>query len=140
SMLVDRLATQALNAITANTVSIGTGLIMLLAANSMRAGSLTVGDFSLFVSYLSYIADFTSGLGQYLAVYRQTGVAFSRMGTLLDGAPPSVLVEHTPLHLRGPLPAILPLTRAASDQLVLLEAKELTYHYLQSGRGITRVD
>ncbi|HET8631416.1 MAG TPA: ABC transporter transmembrane domain-containing protein, partial [Thermomicrobiales bacterium] len=40
AMLADRLATQALDAITANTVSIGAGLVMLLAAGGLRAGTL----------------------------------------------------------------------------------------------------
>ncbi len=31
---------------------------MLLAAGSLRDGSLTVGDFVLFVSYLAFIADY----------------------------------------------------------------------------------
>src|SRR5262249_5001946 len=52
TMLADRLMTQALDAITANTVSIGTGLIMLLAAGDLRDSSMTVGDFVLFVAYL----------------------------------------------------------------------------------------
>src|SRR5206468_1003363 len=77
AMLADRLATQALDAITANTVSVGTGLIMLLAAGGLRGGGLTVGDFVLFVSYLGVIADFTDGLGKFLAHYGQTGVAFA---------------------------------------------------------------
>ena len=63
AMLADRLATQALDAITANAAGVGTGLIMLLAAGSLRDGSLTVGDFVLFVSYLGFIADFTGALG-----------------------------------------------------------------------------
>src|SRR5579885_2481918 len=83
TMLADRLATQMLDAITANTASVGTGLIMLLAADSLRAGGLTVGDFALFVLYLDFIADFTTSLGQFLAHYQQTGVAFARMNTLL---------------------------------------------------------
>jgi ATP-binding cassette subfamily B protein len=112
SMLADRLATQALEALTANTVSVGTGLIMLLAAGSLPDGSLTVGDFVLFVSYLSFIADFTDGLGRYLAHYQQAGVAFARMGALLGDAPPAALVAPTPLHLRGPLPAVPPPARA----------------------------
>jgi len=140
AMLADRVATQALDAITANTVSVGTGLIMLLAAGSLRGGSLTVGDFALFVSYLAFIADFTTGLGQFLAVYRQTGVAFARMNALLGDAPPVALVEHTPLHLRGSLPAVLTPTRSASDRLMLVEARGLTYHHSQSGRGIVGVD
>ncbi len=140
AMLADRLATQALDAITANAVSIGTGLIMLLAANSLRAGGLSVGDFALFVSYLGFIADFTTGLGKFLAHYQQTGVAFTRMQGLLDGAPLNALVAPTPLHLRGPLPAVSPPVRSATDQLMLLEVRGLTYRHPQSGRGIIGVD
>jgi ATP-binding cassette subfamily B protein len=140
AMLADRLATQALDAITANTVSMGTGLVMLLAAGSLRGGSLTVGDFALFVSYLGLIADFTTGLGQFLAHYQQTGVAFARMSDLLGGAPPTALVEHTPLHLRGPLPSVPPPARSATERLLLLEARGLTSRHPQSGRGIADMD
>jgi len=141
AMLADRLATQALDAITANTVSVGTGLIMLLAAGSLRDGSLTVGDFVLFISYLSYIADFTDGLGRFLAHYRQTGVAFARMGDLLGSVPAAALVAPTPLHLRSPLPAVPPPpARGATDRLVLVEARGLTYHHPRSERGIAAVD
>jgi len=104
AVLADHVATQALDAITANTAGVGTGLIMLLAAGSLRGGGLTVGDFVLFVSYLGVIAQFTDGLGRFLADYGQTRVAFARMGVLLGDAPPAALVEPTPLHLRGPLP------------------------------------
>jgi len=140
AILVDRLATQALDAVTANTVSLGTGLIMLLAAGSLRDGSLTVGDFVLFISYLGFIADFTDGLGQFLAHYQQTGVAFARMNVLLAGAPPAALVAPTPLHLRGPLPALPPPARDAADRLVLVEARGLTYRHPHSGRGIASAD
>jgi ATP-binding cassette subfamily B protein len=140
AMLADRLATQALDAITANAASVGTGLIMLLAAGSLRNGSLTVGDFALFVSYLTFIADFTTGLGQFLAHYRQTGVAFARLNVLLGGAPPAAVVAPTPLYLRGPLPAVPSIARSMPDQLILVEARGLTYHYPGSGRGITGLD
>ena len=140
AVLADRLATQVLDAITANTVNIGTGLIMLLAAGSLRDRSLTVGDFVLFVSYLGFTADFTDGLGQFLAHYRQTGVAFARMHVLLSGAPAPALVAPIPLHLRGPLPVVPPPARDASDELILVEARGLTYHHPQSERGISAVD
>jgi ATP-binding cassette, subfamily B, bacterial len=140
AILADRVVTQVVDAITANTVSLGIGLIMLLAAGSLRDGSLTVGDFVLFVSYLGFIADFTTGLGQFLAHYQQTGVAFARMDALLDDAAPEALVAPTPLHLRGPLPAVPPPTRSATDRLVLLEARGLTYRHPQARRGIASVD
>lgn len=140
TMLTDRLVTQVVDAIAANAVSVGTGLIMLLAASGLRDGSLTVGDFVLFIAYLGFIADFTTGLGQYLAHYQQTGVAFARMNALLGGAAPAALVATTPLHLRGPLPAVPPLVRTESDQLILLEAQGLTCRHPHSGRGTDAVD
>jgi len=140
AMLADRLATQSLDSITANTVSLGTGLIMLLAAGSLRGGSMTVGDFALFVLYLGFIADFTVGLGKFLARYQQAGVAFVRLRDLLSGAPSAALVEPTPLHLRGPLPSVPLPVRSATERLLLLEARGLTYRHPQSGRGIADVD
>ncbi len=140
TMLVDRLVTQALDAITANTVSVGTGLIMLLAAGRLRDGSMTVGDFVLFVAYLGFIADFTDGLAQFLAHYGQTEVAFTRLDGLLGDAPPAALVAPAPLHLRGPLPGVPPPARGAADRLVLIEARGLTYRHARSGRGIAAVD
>jgi len=140
SVLADRLVTQALEALTANTVSIGTGLIMLLAAGILRDGSLTVGDFVLFVAYLGFIADFTDGLGRYLAHYQQAGVAFTRMQTLLGAASPEALVEATPLYLSGPLPTVPTPTRDATARLDRLEVRGLTYRHPQSGHGVADVD
>ncbi|MGN6812307.1 MAG: ATP-binding cassette domain-containing protein, partial [Thermomicrobiales bacterium] len=139
AMLTDRLATQALEAIAANTMSMGTGLVMLLAAGSLRAGSLTVGDFVLFVAYLGVIADFTDSLGKYLAQYRQTGIAYSRMSAVLGDTPPAVLVAPTPLHLRGPLPPVPPPVHSATDRLALVETRGLTCHHPQSERGVSAV-
>ena len=140
AMLADRVLTQALDGVTANMASVCTGLIMLLAAGSLRDGSLTVGNFALFVVYLGFIADFTATLGRFLAHYQQTGVAFARLDGLLEGAPPAALVAHAPLHLRGPLPTVPPPVHSATDRLNLVEAHGLTYLHPQSGRGIAAVD
>ena len=140
AVLSDRLATQVLDAITTNMVSLSIALIMLLAAGGLRDGSLTVGDFALFVAYLGFIADFITSLGQFLAHYEQTGVAFVRMRALMGDAPPAALVGPTPLHLRGPLPSVPPLVRRADDRLTAVEARGLTYLHPQSQRGITEVD
>lgn len=140
TMLLDRVATQILDAISANLVSVGTGLVMLLAASRIRDGSLTVGDFVLFVAYIGLITDFTTAFGQYIAEYRQSGVAFTRMATLLGDAPPAALTMPTPLYLRGPLPAVPPPVRTERDRLTLVEADGLTYRHPQSGRGIADID
>ena len=140
AMLSDRLAEQALAALTSNTVTIGTGVVMLLAAGSLRDGSLTVGDFVLFVAYLGFIADFTDSLGRYLTHYQQAGVAFRRMEFLIGAAPPAALVAPTPLYLRGPLPAVPAPVREAVAPLALLEVRGLTYRHPRSEHGVAGVD
>jgi ATP-binding cassette subfamily B protein len=136
----DRLATQVLEAITVNLTGIGTGLIMLLAASQLRAGSLTVGDFVLFVSYLAFITDFTAELGQYLAQFTQTTVAFQRLQTLMGGAPATALAAPAPLHLRGSFPTAAPSAEAGVEPLQRVTVSGLTYRHPESGQGIEDVD
>ena len=140
AMLTDRVMTQALNAVTSNTVSIGVGLIMLLAAGDLRAGSMTVGDFVLFVFYLGFIAEFADGLGQFLAHYHQTGVAFTRMKALLRGQSLNAVVAPTPLYLKDRLPPLPdPPLPSGGDRLQQLDVSGLTYRYPESDQGIEDV-
>ncbi|HEY8600837.1 MAG TPA: ABC transporter ATP-binding protein [Thermomicrobiales bacterium] len=138
TMVRDRTLTQVLDSVNANTVSLGTGLILLLAAGSMRAGSFTVGDFTLFVYYLNFVTDFTYGAGQFLAYFQQSGVAFARMVGLLGGVAPAELVAHAPLHLRGD-PLAVPPPPPPVEPLRSFEVRGLTYQHAQSERGITGI-
>lgn len=138
AVLADRVATQALDAVAANTASIGAGLVMLLAAGGLHDGSLMVGDFVLFVSYVGIVAEFTASFGRFLANHRQTGVAFDRMVELLGNAPAATLTEHAPLYPRDPLPRPSSMMEPR-DRLCLVEARGLTYRHAESGRGIEGV-
>jgi ATP-binding cassette subfamily B protein len=122
-----------------NTTNLGTGVMLLIAAQAMRSGAFTVGDFALFVSYLDSIAALTGVVGMLLAGYRQAGVAVERMQYLMQGAPPAQLVQHGAVYLRGALPAVRAIPRGAADQLERLDAVGLTYHYPDTGRGITGI-
>ncbi len=55
--------TLGMESIQAGTVTIGGGVIMLLAANSIAGGSLSIGEFSLFISYLTVIGEHSVYLG-----------------------------------------------------------------------------
>jgi ATP-binding cassette subfamily B protein len=142
AMLADRLATQAFSAGTSNLIAIGSGAIMLLAAGSIRDGSLSVGEFVVFVAYLNIVAGFTSALGQYLAHFRHTSVAFERMEVLVDNAPGGAIVEPTHLHLRGALPDVPPLGHGEhqAERLEELSVRGLTLLHRQSGKGIASID
>ena len=135
----DSVATQMLEAISVNLAGIGTGLIMLLAASQIRNGSLSVGDFVLFVSYIAFVTGFTSELGQYLAQFKQTTVAFHRLHTLIGEAPAAALAAPAPLHLRGPLPAAQS-AETRSQPLRFVTATGLTYRHPATGHGIIDVD
>jgi ATP-binding cassette subfamily C protein len=83
-MVRDQVFSAILNSGFENIVSIGTGLILLFASQNLGAqGNLTVGDFALFVYYLSFITYFLGFLGGFIAVTMQSEVSFERMGRLI---------------------------------------------------------
>jgi ATP-binding cassette subfamily B protein len=73
--LADRLFNEILGSIFRNSGSIGTGLVLILAAQSLQQGSFTVGDLALFVTYLGFITEFVGLVGFMWARYKQAGVA-----------------------------------------------------------------
>jgi ATP-binding cassette, subfamily B, bacterial len=136
----DRVFTALLGSVYANTVSLGTGLILLLAGSAMRTGSFTVGDFSLFVYYFGMVTRLPSLIGLLLTHYKQVSVSFERMVALLQGAPPHTLVEHAPI-----LPSAADAEQAApvlssAERLHSLEVRDLSYRYPDTKRGIAGID
>jgi ATP-binding cassette subfamily B protein len=138
--LNDLLLTQIIQSISTNAANLGTGILLLLAAQSMRTGSFSVGDFALFISYLGWLTNVTSMFGNFLTQYRQMGVSLDRLTALLLDAPPQSLVEHAPTYLSGPYPPLPVPGRTAADTLHCLDTQGLTYHYPGTDRGITGID
>lgn len=140
AMLKDKLLTQTLDSVFSNTVNFGTGLILLLGAQSMRSGSFTVGDFALFVYYLTFVTQFIQNFGRFMTLFKQAEVSKQRMATLLQNAPPERLVEPNPLYLRGALAEPETPAKTAEDRLDVLEVTNLSYRYPETNRGIERID
>lgn len=147
-MLKDQLLTAVLQSVFQNMTSIGTGLILLLASQSMQAGvgTLTVGDFALFIYNLSFVTFFLNFFGNFMALYKHTEVSFERMQALLQGAPAETLVAHNHLYLndlRGRKKQLPPVEQPRwdeSDRLHDLTVSNLTYHYPGTDRGIAGVN
>ncbi|BCX04114.1 MAG: HlyB/MsbA family ABC transporter [Candidatus Roseilinea sp.] len=130
AVLKERLFNELiLNALSDTVTTVGTGLILLMVATSFRAGTFTVGDFALFVAYLTRMTDFTFAFGRLLANYKQAGVSFDRLFRLMQGAPAEQLTAHGPVYLRGPLPDAQPPARSPADTFQRLDVCGLTYHY-----------
>ncbi len=136
----DGVFDQVLQSIFFNTINLGTGAILLLAGRAMRGGAFTVGDFALFVYYLSWIAEFTTLFGRTLARYRQAGVSIERMTGLLGGGSSAELIRHRPIYVDGPFPTPPLVARTPADRLEVLDARGLGYRYPETGRGIADVD
>lgn len=138
----DRLLTQLLDFSFGNLVSLGTGSILLVAAQSIQANTFTVGDFALFVYYLAYVTYFLGSLTEFLTLTKQSEVSFERMESLLN-CPAQELVAHRPLYL----PTVtgrqssLPMSKTSwpPDRLQTLTAKNLTYYYPGTHYGITNI-
>ncbi|GAC1429206.1 MAG: ABC transporter ATP-binding protein [Chloroflexota bacterium] len=125
----DRVFDRGMESIFWNSVSLGTGMILLVVGQGMGKKAFTVGDFALFTYYLGWIAEFTAMFGILLSRYRQGSVAFTRMTELLGGAPPATLVRHGPVYLKGPYPVLEGVPPSPLGPLQRLEVNDLTYHY-----------
>lgn len=135
----DKVLTSMLESLFWNTISIGTGIILILASGSMRSGEFTVGEFALFVYFLGFVTDAVFFLGLFIARYQQASVSFARMLALMgDEVDPMALVEHVDLQLRGPLsdPEVVPPHLAPLEHL---EVSGLTFRYPGTNEGITDV-
>jgi ATP-binding cassette subfamily B protein len=133
SMVKDRVLTALLESAFWNTVNIGTGLTLIVAARSMSQGTFTVGDFAVFAYFLTFVAEAVFITGLFIARYQQASVAFTRMVELLRGAPPERLTQSivaaTPLGSDG-----------GSEPLRELRVEGLTFRYPGSQAGIESID
>lgn len=135
--LKDTQFVKLLESATDNVVHLGTGLILLLSAASIRAGSFSIGDFALFTTYWYHIADFTNILGGCLAAYNQGCVAFDRLIAFIGDKHTERLIRHEPLHIKGE-PQMLQnrVGDADVEKLETLEIKNLSYTFPESQGGI----
>jgi ATP-binding cassette subfamily B protein len=131
-----------------NFMSVITGVILLLVAQSLNAKGaqaagqpvISLGDFSLFIYYLGFTTEFTAMTGVLWAWSKQAGVALARMITLLQGAEPFSLVRHSPVYITGEIPPLPFTAKTAEHHLESIEARGLTYLYPDTGRGVEAID
>ncbi len=129
----DVLFNEFLHSIFRNTATLGTGVILILAGQSMAQGTFTLGDFALFVFYLDFICDLTAFGGLLVARYRQIGVSVERMQRLMEGSEGEALIDRSPLTLKEEIDVVEKRTRIP---LETLEVKDLRYRFPNSEKGV----
>lgn len=122
-------------------LTLSMGAILIVGAQTMRAGEFTVGDFALFVLYVrgGAITYFPIWVGTMVADFKRAGVSIARVRELVPDQAPEKMVQPRPLYLRSQPPKAPSVIRARSD-MIDLEASGLTYHYPDSDRGIENID
>lgn len=139
SGLRERLLDEVTGAVFQGSISLSTGVILLLSGSALQAGSFTVGDYALFASFLPSVTYVIRQFGSVLTGYRQTRVSYERLGALLQGEPVERLVRPDPVYMRGALPVLPVPSKGAADRLERLEVARLSYRYPDSTRGIDDV-
>jgi len=112
----DRLLSQSFHSFFMNAATLCTGLILLAAADGLRSGTFTVGDFALFVTYVGVIAEVVAASGDFMIHLRQAGVSFDRMKALVGDPTGASLVAHHPIYFGSKQPK-----REAAPKRVPLE-------------------
>jgi len=143
-MVQDQVFTAVLHSSLENLVNVGIGLILLVAAQLGLSGDrdLNVGDFALFVYFLTFITDFLWFLGGFIAQTKQTEVSFERMEGLIGER--ERIVEQSPLYLpdlKGRVAELPAIAQPHQDTMLQeLRAVNLTYRYPGSNFGITNIN
>jgi ATP-binding cassette subfamily B protein len=128
-MVKDRLLTQVVDMLGGSATAIGTGLILLLAAQAMVANSFTIGDFALFTTNIWTVTVWMRVIGNVITHSYQVGVSFHRMETLMQGAPSAAVTTPHPLYVGADRPAApLPHSRP-EDRLEQVRVVGLSYRY-----------
>ena len=83
----DQLLERSIRAAFAAASTIGSGLVLAVAAGALRTGDFSVGDFALFAYYLTFLGEFSAEFGGLLLQYRQAQVSWRRIGALSGATP-----------------------------------------------------
>ena len=117
----DRVFVQVLESFNRNIAHIGTGVVLLLGARAIGAGTFTVGDFALFVVYLDQLTWLPTEISRLVGELKRVAVSMGRMHALVPGEPVSAIVAPAPVYLRGDPAALGP--RPAREPLERLEVR-----------------
>jgi ATP-binding cassette subfamily B protein len=137
-MVRDRTLMAVIEAVFRNTVNIGTGLILLMAAGRLAAtgaAGISLGEFALFVFLLHHVTETAYFYGVFIARAKQGSVSAERLTAALSGEPWSRIMQDTDLGLDDSDEVVTPVL-AEPGPFEMLSVRNLSYHYNGSTNGI----
>lgn len=136
----DNMLTQLLSTTFDNILNIGTGLILLVIASSIKSGNFNLGDFTLFTYYMNFISYFIQLFGNVVTMYKQTIVSFNNITDIGDDISMKDLVVNTKIDIKKQISRMEEENiLEEKDKLKTLEFKNITYLYPETNSGIEDV-
>lgn len=135
--LRDTFLTELLRSINSNMATIGTAIVLLVAAADILAGTFTVGELAVFLTYLPRLTGYMAFAGDIVAQHRRTGVAYERVRRLTVDAPDEVILDRSRVPLKGEVAQ--PAGPKLSAPFQTLEVRHLAFRYPSTGGGISDV-
>ncbi len=135
----DNMFSQLLSTIFENILNIGTGIILLVIASSIKDGSFNLGDFTIFIYYMNFISFFIQSFGNIIAKYKQSLVSFKSIANISDEVTKENLVANTKIYIKEEIPKVTESLLEEKDSLETLEAENLTFLYPETKGGIENI-
>lgn len=137
--LADTFLTEVLRGINRNMSTVSVALVLLFAAGAIQRSEMSLGELTVFLTYLPRLTDYMAFVGDIIAQHRRTGVAYERMQALAVDAPFEALLDRTPVPLRGEHPEIAD-TIPIGKPLERLRVRGLTHRFPDGEEGLEEVD
>ena len=99
--LADTFLTELLRGVNRNMATISIAVVLIVAASSLNEGSMTLGELTIFLTYLPRLTDYMAFIGDVIAQHRRTGVAFERIRQLAVDATDGDLLDKSRVPLSG---------------------------------------
>jgi ATP-binding cassette subfamily B protein len=125
-------------------VFIATGMMFMIIIDPMINNEFTIGDFAFFTFLLSWVTDTINYIGETIARYYRTKIAFKRMIKIMKGDDQGKIEEdsilkHGPIYTREAFPKIERPSLNPEDHLNEISVKKLAYTYPNSNKGIQEI-
>ncbi|MGH8925939.1 MAG: ABC transporter ATP-binding protein [Acidimicrobiia bacterium] len=135
----DTVLTEVLRGINRNMSTIGIALVLIFGASSLSQESMSLGELTVFLTYLPRLTDYMAFIGDIIAQHRRTGVAFERIRALAVDSTDADLLNRTPVSLQGEIPAVTP-PSGEMETLGRLSVKGLSHRFPDNEEGLEDVD
>lgn len=137
--LGDTFLTEILKAINRNMSTITVAIVLVVGADAITDGTMSIGQLTIFLTYLPRLTDYLAFIGDVMAQHRRAGVSFERIKNLSVDAPEEVLLDRERVSLHGDIPEMEELP-SSIEPLANLEVRNLSHWFPDGAGGVHGAD